>query len=87
VHLVEQELLEHLGTLGFALKPGQLGENITTLHIKDCRRLSPQRDGRRFMLGSVMGVVLASGEVSNGDAIHQAVTRRSMSGPSARVVR
>jgi hypothetical protein len=25
VHLVEQELLEQLGTLGFALKPGQLG--------------------------------------------------------------
>src|SRR5947208_7047769 len=33
VHLVEQELLEHLGTLGFAITPGQLGENITTLHI------------------------------------------------------
>jgi len=33
VHLVQQELLEQLRTLGFALTPGQLGENITTLHI------------------------------------------------------
>lgn len=31
VHLVEQELLEHLARLGFALNPGQLGENSPRL--------------------------------------------------------
>jgi MOSC domain-containing protein YiiM len=105
VHLVEQELLEQLGTLGFALKPGQLGENITTRHIdlpwldagmvlqlgttalvritglrEPCVKLArfqkglqkavtAKRDGRTFMRGAVMGVVVASGEVSAGDAI------------------
>lgn len=106
VHLVEQEPLEHLNTLGFALAPGQLGENITTRHIdllrldastllhlgttalvritelrEPCIKIArfqkglqkvvtAKRDGRRFMRGSVMGVVVASGEVSAGDAIH-----------------
>jgi MOSC domain-containing protein YiiM len=106
VHLVEQELLEQLGTLGFSLTPGQLGENITTRHI-DLPRLdagtllrlgttalicvtglrhpcvkiarfqkglqkavTAKRDGRMFMRGAVMGVVIASGRVSAGDAIH-----------------
>jgi MOSC domain-containing protein YiiM len=105
VHLVEQELLEHLRTLRFALKPGQLGENITTRHIdlprldagtvlqlgttalvritglrEPCvkierfqkglqKAVTAKRDGRRFMRGSVMGVVVATGEVSAGDAI------------------
>jgi MOSC domain-containing protein YiiM len=33
VHLIEQELLEQLRLLGFAVAPGELGENITTRHI------------------------------------------------------
>jgi MOSC domain-containing protein YiiM len=105
VHLVEQELLEQLGTLGFSITPGQLGENITTRHIglprlaagtvlqlgtralicitglrEPCvkisrfqkglqKAVSAKRDGRSFMRGAVMGVVIASGGVSAGDAI------------------
>lgn len=33
VHLVEQELIEQIKTLGFNIGPGQLGENITTCHL------------------------------------------------------
>ena len=105
VHLVEQELLEQLGTLGFALKPGQLGENITTHHIdlpqldagtvlqvgttalvritglrEPCfkiarfqkglqKAVTAKRDHCTFVRGGVMGVVVASGTVSAGDAI------------------
>jgi MOSC domain-containing protein YiiM len=105
VHLIEQELLEELETLGFAVNPGQLGENITTVGIsltgldegtvfqigtkalvrisglrEPCfkiarfqtgllKAVTAKREGRRFMRGAVMGVVVASGEVSGGDAI------------------
>jgi MOSC domain-containing protein YiiM len=33
VHLIHQELLEELGASGFEVKPGDLGENITTRGI------------------------------------------------------
>jgi hypothetical protein len=33
VHLIEAELLDELGRQGFAVAPGQLGENITTRHL------------------------------------------------------
>jgi len=33
VHLIQMELLEELNTKGFAVSPGQLGENITTQGI------------------------------------------------------
>jgi len=33
VHLIEQELIEQVKTLGFNIGPGQLGENITTCHL------------------------------------------------------
>jgi MOSC domain-containing protein YiiM len=33
VHLIEQELLEQLRADGYAVGPGQLGENITTRHL------------------------------------------------------
>jgi MOSC domain-containing protein YiiM len=33
VHLIEQELITELDELGFAVRPGQLGENITTRHL------------------------------------------------------
>jgi len=33
VHLVQSELFEELKELGFSLKPGQIGENITTVEI------------------------------------------------------
>lgn len=105
VHLVEQELLEELGCLGFAITPGQLGENITTRHIdllrlgsgtllqlgqralvritglrEPCvkiahfqkglqKAVTVKRGGHSFMRGAVMGVVVATGEVSTGDAI------------------
>jgi len=119
VHLIEQELLEQLGRLGFALNPGQLGENITTLGIalprldegtvlqigtkalvrisglrEPCvkiarfqkgllKTVTAKRDGRMFMRGAVMGVVVASGEVSGGDAIRI----RSSAGPRSRTLR
>ena len=115
VHLVEQELLEQLGTLGFALTPGQLDENITTHHIdlprldagtilqlgttalvritglrEPCvkiarfqkglqKAVTAKRDGRTFVRGTVMGVVVASGEVSAGDPIQ---VRPSAGAPS-----
>jgi hypothetical protein len=33
VHLIEQELLDQLKAEGYAVGPGQLGENITTRHL------------------------------------------------------
>ena len=33
VHLVEQELIKQVRTLGFNIGPGQFGENITTCHL------------------------------------------------------
>jgi MOSC domain-containing protein YiiM len=33
VHLIEQELITELNTIGFSVTPGQLGENITTRHL------------------------------------------------------
>jgi MOSC domain-containing protein YiiM len=48
VHLIEQELLEQLRSSGFAVAPGQLGENITTRHI-DLLRLEA---GTLLQLGS-----------------------------------
>jgi len=107
--------MEQLGTLGFALTPGQLGENITTLHInlpwldagtilqlgttalvritglrEPCvkiarfqkglqKAVTAKRDGRTFVRGAVMGVVVASGEVCAGDPIQ---VRPSAGAPS-----
>jgi MOSC domain-containing protein YiiM len=33
VHLIEQEFIEQLKTLGFDIEAGQLGENVTTRHL------------------------------------------------------
>jgi len=33
VHLIEQELLDQLREVGYAVGPGQLGENVTTHHL------------------------------------------------------
>jgi MOSC domain-containing protein YiiM len=33
VHLIEEELIEHLQTLGFDIKRGDLGENVTTRNL------------------------------------------------------
>ena len=33
VHLIEEDLIEHLQTLGFEIKGGELGENVTTRNL------------------------------------------------------
>jgi len=112
VHLAHVELFAELGERGFAVRPGDLGENITTrgldllslppgaelaigLHAvvkltglrNPCMQLDGfqsglmsavlDRDpeGRLVRKAGVMGVVLASGMVSPGDAIAVALPR------------
>ncbi|MCX7322157.1 MAG: MOSC domain-containing protein [Hyphomicrobiales bacterium] len=47
VHLIPSELLEELRNKGFAVAPGDLGENITTAHIE----LAALPTGTRLYLG------------------------------------
>lgn len=47
VHLIEEELIEHLKTLGFDIKAGELGENVTTRNLN----LIELRAGARLKLG------------------------------------
>jgi len=106
VHLIHHELFDELRDAGFAVAPGQMGENVTTegidllnlpkgarLHLGDkaiieitglrnpCRQLDKLQPGLMAATlahdiagnlqrkAGVMGVVLASGEVKNGDSI------------------
>jgi len=106
VHLIHEELFEELRAAGFALSPGQMGENVTTrgvdllklpkgarLHLGEeavieitglrnpCRQLNKLQPGlmaatlARDVAGNlerkagVMAIVLAGGEVKNGDPI------------------
>jgi len=106
VHLIHEELFEELRAVGFALSPGQMGENVTTrgvdllklpkgarLHLGEeavieitglrnpCRQLNKLQPGlmaatlARDVAGNVerkagvMAIVLAGGEVKNGDPI------------------
>jgi hypothetical protein len=110
VHLLHAELFEELRGGGFTVRPGDLGENLTTcgvdllslpagtlLHLgreavveitglrNPCSQIDRfqqglmaavlDRDstGQLMRKAGVMGVVLAGGEVSAGDAIHIAL--------------
>ncbi|HEY0375239.1 MAG TPA: MOSC domain-containing protein, partial [Amnibacterium sp.] len=50
VHLIHSELLDELAAAGFALSPGQMGENVTTRGVD--------------LLGLPVGTVLALGDVA-----------------------
>lgn len=106
VHLIHRELFDELLSEGFTVKPGQLGENLTTIDIdllnlprgtqlhvgstaiieitglrNPCQQLNTFQPGlMEAVLGrdeagnlirksGIMGIVLASGTVSPGDAI------------------
>lgn len=106
VHLIHGELLDELAAKGFAVAPGELGENVTTRGIalldlpqgarlrigadalvevtglrNPCKQieafqagllaatLEKRPDGTLLRKTGVMGIVLAGGEVSPGDAI------------------
>jgi MOSC domain-containing protein YiiM len=106
VHLIHAELFDELRAAGFAVSPGQMGENVTTrgvdllglptgsrLHLGDeavievtglrnpCRQLESlerglmaatlDRDpgGNLVRKAGIMAVVLAGGEVREGDPI------------------
>lgn len=106
VHLIHAELHDELRTAGFALAPGEMGENVTTrgvdllglptgtrLHLgpaaivevtglrNPCRQLNGLRpglmaatldrdsDGNLVRKAGIMGVVIAGGEISEGDPI------------------
>ena len=106
VHLIHAELHDELRKKGFDVKPGQMGENITTsgvdllalaigtrLHIGDtaivevtglrnpCAQLDKiqpglmaatldrDAEGSLVRKAGIMGIVLATGEVSPGDPI------------------
>jgi MOSC domain-containing protein YiiM len=108
VHLIHAELHDELASMGLAVEPGRMGENITTRGIdllalpagtllrfgtgaasieitglrNPCSQLdgiqpglmaatlSRDADGRLIRKAGVMAVVLASGEIRPGDAIH-----------------
>jgi MOSC domain-containing protein YiiM len=107
VHLLHAELFEQLAPAGFALRPGQLGENVTTQGIDllslptgtllalgqsaviqltglrtPCVQMNALRPGlmkavtgrdargKLIRKAGVMSIVLHSGEVQAGDAIH-----------------
>jgi MOSC domain-containing protein YiiM len=73
VHLIHAELFNALRAARFTVRPGQMGENITTRGID----LLGLATGTRLHLGAgnlvrkagIMGIVLASGEVRPGDPI------------------
>ena len=48
VHLIEEELIEHLQTLGFDIKRGELGENVMTRNVN----LIELGAGARLKLGN-----------------------------------
>jgi MOSC domain-containing protein YiiM len=47
VHLIEEELIEHLQTFGFDIKAGELGENVTTRNLNLVELIA----GTRMKLG------------------------------------
>src|SRR5205823_10523527 len=48
VHLIEEQLIEHLQTLGFDIKRGELGENVMTRNVN----LIELGAGARLKLGN-----------------------------------
>ncbi len=113
VHLIHAELFDELARTGFAIAPGQMGENITTTGIdllglpqgarlriggeaviqvtglrNPCRQLDGiaaglmaatldrAADGGLIRKAGIMGIVVAAGTVTAGDAIRVDLPQR-----------
>ena len=85
VHLIHTELFEELAGIGYHVKPGSLGENITTSGLDPCVQLdrfapgllaaviAKDESGNLIRKCGVMGIVIASGIVEAGDGISVAM--------------